>query len=120
MTERHLHSDTDIYDAVVDLAKFCIATARLMPRDVKQLLGGLLRDETLWMGVLVLRTNIARGPAKVPHLVELLEHLELVTMSLRLARDLKYIANAHWAQALPLIASVGKQANGLKAHFAAP
>ena len=113
-----LHSDTDIYKAVVDLATFCLATSRGMPRDVKQLVGGQLRDETLWMCVLVLRANIAREAAKLPHLVELLEHLELVIVMLRLARDLRFIAPKTYAVALPLTASVGKQATALKNHFA--
>ena len=114
-----LHSDTDIYKAVVDLATHCLRAARGMPRDVKQLIGAQLRDETLWMGVLILRANKARDAAKLPHLDELLEHLELVTMMLRMARDLHFIAPKAYADALPLVASVGKQANALRSHFAA-
>ena len=113
-----LHSDTDIYKAVVDLAAFSLRASRNMPRDVKQLIGGTLRDETLWMCVLVLRANIAREAAKLPHLTELLEHLELVVVLLRLGRDLKFIASKTYADAMPLTASVGKQANALKNHFA--
>jgi len=78
----HLHSDTEIYAAVIALAKFCVLASRQMPRDVKQLLGAQLRDETLWMTVLIQRANIARDAAKLPHLVELQEHLELVTACL--------------------------------------
>lgn len=114
-----LHSDTEIYKAVVDLASYCLRAARGMPRDVKLLIGSQLRDETLWMGVLILRTNKARDAAKLPHLDELLEHLELVTMMLRMARDLKFIATQTYADAVPLVASVGRQANALRTHFAA-
>jgi len=64
----HLHSDTEIYAAVIALAKFCVLASRQMPRDVKQLLGAQLRDETLWMTVLIQRANIARDAAKLPHL----------------------------------------------------
>ena len=46
-----LHSDTDLYKAVVDLGSFAIRAARNMPRDVKQLLGGRILDEALWMGI---------------------------------------------------------------------
>ena len=53
-----LHHDTQIYAAVVELGKFVLQAVRQMPRDVKLLLGGTLRDEVLWMGVLVLRMNI--------------------------------------------------------------
>lgn len=118
-TRPHLHSDTEIYAAVIALAKFCVTVARQMPRDVKQLIGAMLLDETMWMAVLVMRANIARGADKVPHLVELLEHLELVQVALRLAREMGFMPNAHWSQSLPLIASVGKQANALKGYFGA-
>lgn len=118
MAERQLHSDTEIYKAVIALAKFSVLAVRQMPRDVKRVIGDLLRDETLWMGVLVMRANIARDAAKVPHLVEILEHLELVKMALRIAHELGFIARATWAQSIPLTDSVGKQANGLKTYFA--
>ena len=112
-----LHSDTEIYKSVCDLAAHCLRAARQMPRDVKLLIGAQLRDETLWMGVLILRTNKARDAAKLPHLDELLEHLELVTMMLRMARDLKFIPTKAYADAMPLVASIGKQATALRNHF---
>lgn len=114
-----LHSDTEIYKAVIDLAAFSLRAARQMPRDVKMLVGAHLRDETVWMAVLVQRTNIARDAAKLPHLVELLEHLEIVKVTLQLARDLGFIAPKTYGDAMPLVASVGKQANALRNHFAA-
>ena len=115
-----LHHETDIYASVVELAKFALAAAREMPRDVKQLLGASLRDETVWMGVLVMRMNKARDAAKLPHIDEILEHIEIVTMTLRLARELKCIPPAIFAQSLPLTVSVGKQATALRNHFAPP
>ena len=113
-----LHFETDLYAAVVDLGKAVVPAVRSMPRDVKQLLGGRILDEALWMGVLVMRINKARDAAKLPVIEDLLEHLELAQMTLHLTRELKYIANKHFANALPLIASIGKQAHGLRNHFA--
>jgi len=113
-----LHHDTQIYAAVVELGKFVLQAVRQMPRDVKLLLGGTLRDEVLWMGVLVLRMNIARDAAKLPHIAELLEHLEIAQQALRYCRDLRLMAPATFAQSLPLTTSIGKQAMALRNHFA--
>ena len=113
-----LHSDTEIYAAVVELAKFAITAARQMPRDVKQLLGASLRDESVWLGVLVMRMNKAIGPAKAPHIEEILEHVEIITFTLRLARDLRFIDTKTFAASLPLTVSIGKQATALRNHFA--
>lgn len=109
-----LHSETEIYRAVVDLQRFAMRAAVNMRRDVKPLLGARLIDESLWMAVLVRRANIARDQDKVPHLDDLLEQLEVVQVALRLGRDLEYIPNNVFAQSLPLTASIGKQATAWK------
>lgn len=113
-----LHSETEIYAAVAELAKFSITAARQMPRDVKMLLGKSLVDETVWMGVLILRLNKARDAAKLPVVEEIIEHVEISTIYLRLARDLKFIPTRLFAQSLPLTASIAKQAYGIRNHFA--
>ena len=112
-----LHSDTEIYKAVVDLAAFGLRASRNMPRDVKQLIGGSVRDETLWMAVLVLRTNIARDAAKVPFYDELLEQGEIVQFLLKRAFNNHYLPASMYADAIPLTVSVGKQANALRTRF---
>ena len=113
-----LHSDTEIYAAVVDLAKFAMTAARQMPRDAKPLFGASLRDECVWLGVLVMRMNKARDTAKLPHIEEILEHVEIVTFTLRLARELHCIAPKTFADSLPLTVMVGKQATAIRNHFA--
>jgi hypothetical protein len=112
-----LHSDTEIYRAVVDLQRFAVRAAVNMRRDVKPILGARLVDESLWMAVLVRRANIARDEHKVPHLDELLEQLEVVQVTLRLSRDLGYIRNNAFAESLPLTASIGKQATAWKHRY---
>lgn len=114
-----LHSDTDIYRAVTELARFVTAAATNMRRDVKPLLGKMLIDETVWMSVLVLRANKARATAKLPHLEEILEQTELVQVTLRLARECRYLPNRVFEASLPLTASVARQATALRNHFVA-
>jgi hypothetical protein len=113
-----LHHETEIYKAVVDLQRLVMRAAVNMRRDVKPLLGARLLDESLWMSVLVRRANIALNAAKVPHLDDLLEQLEIVQVTFRLARDLDYLPNNVFAQSLPLTASVGKQATAWKNSYA--
>ena len=113
-----LHHDTRIYAAVVELGKVILPLVRQMNRDVKQLLGRMLVDEVLWMGILIMRINKAPGEKRPPMIEELIEHLELVQMNLRFCRELKYIAPADWAKSLPIIESVGKQAYGWRDSFA--
>jgi len=113
-----LHSDTEIYAAVVELAKFSVRAARLMPRDVKLLLGKPLVDEAVWLGVLVLRMNVAKDAAKLPVITDIIEHVEIATFTLRLARDMNFIPTKAFAESLPLTASIAKQAYGIRNRFA--
>lgn len=113
-----LHSDTDIYRAVTELAMFVTKAATNMRRDVKPLLGKLLVDETVWMGVVILRANKAREAAKLPHLEELIEQTEIVQMALRIARECGYVANSTFTDSIPLTASVARQATALRNRFA--
>src|SRR5688572_27973172 len=105
-----IHSETDIYRAVIDLQRFVLGAAANFRRDVKPLLGGRLIDESLWMAVLVRRANIAIDAAKIEHIDALLEQLEIVQVTLRLARDLKFLPNPKFAESVPLTTMVGKQA----------
>jgi len=112
-----LHSETDIYRAVIDLQRFVVRAAVNLQRDVKPLIGARLLDEALWMAVLVRRANIARDQDKIPHIDELLEQLEITQVMLRLGRDLGYIRNNIFAESLPLTASIGKQATAWKHRY---
>jgi hypothetical protein len=117
-TRPPLHSDTDIYRAVTELARFATLAAADMRRDVKPLIGRILVEETIYMGVMVLRANKAPAAEKASHFEELLEQTEVVQMTLRLARECRYLPNAVFTESLPLTASVAKQATALRNHFA--
>lgn len=99
-----------IYKVAYDLFREVTESTRNMPRDVKQSLGGRVRDETLEIVTLIFRANAALD--KVPHLNDLLERLEVVNLLLRLARDMHFIATKQYAAAIALTDQVGKQAGG--------
>lgn len=62
------------------------------------------------IALLVAKANASRD--KVPHLDELLELVMEVELMIRLAKDMKFISIAQYANAVLLTNTVGKQANG--------
>ena len=113
-----LHSELPIYKVAYDLLGLIVQVARNMPRDVKQQLGGALRDECVQITVLIFRANVARE--KAPHLLEVLERLQGAELLLRLAHDLRWIGQKQYAAAIALTSQIGKQANGWRKRFPSP
>jgi hypothetical protein len=111
-----LHSTLDIYKATYQLLKLTTEITRNMPRDFKVSMGGKLREECLELALLIYRANAASD--KVPHLSAMLERLQVVELLFRLAVDLHLIAQKHYAAAVALTASVGKQASGWRKYSA--
>lgn len=112
-----LHTSLPIYKVTYDLFALTAALIRNMPRDLKVSLGGKLRDECLELVLRVYRANVARD--KVQHLTELLEHLQVTELVLRLAKDLRAISLKQYAAAVALTDKIGKQATGWRKHSAA-
>jgi hypothetical protein len=115
-----LHSDTDLYRAVSDLSKFIARAVLHLRRDLKPTYGKLLVEESVWMGVVVRRANIARDQGKLRHFDELLEQLEIIQFTLRTLCELKFLPHSTFAQSLPITGSVGRQATALRKTFDAP
>lgn len=105
-----MHHDLPIYKVAYDLLALVTNLRRQMPRDVKQDLGRAISKECVQIVVLIFRANCARD--KAPHLLSIVESVEVVQLLLRLSRDLRFIAIAHYAAAVKLTGSLGKQANG--------
>ena len=112
------HDETDLYRTISEFVKFVARRSVDLPRGVKQLLGERLVDEALNMLVTMRHANIARDAAKIPLLEELLDRLEISQAILRVLRELGHLPNPAFAEGLPLIASIGKQAIALRNHFA--
>lgn len=113
-----LHSDTELYRAVIDFQKFVAGAVVNLRRDVKKVYGERLVDESLWMAVIVRHANIARDEAKLPHFEQLLDQLEVAQVILRVLRDLGWLNNTRFAESIPITASIGKQTIALRNHFA--
>lgn len=113
-----LHSSLPIYKVSYDLLQFVATVCRNMPKDFKHSVGGKLRDECVELLVLIYRANSSRD--KVPHLVLLLERLQVTELWLRLCVDMRFISAGQYARAIALTDQVGKQANGWKKSQPSP
>ena len=80
-----LHSELPIYKVAYDLCDYAVDLVRNMPRDVKSVIGGELRDQCLALVVRIFRANVARD--KVVHLTDLIERLQVAELLLRLLRQ---------------------------------
>jgi len=107
-----LHHTLPIYKRAYELLSAATDITRNIPRDFKRQLGDVIRDECVQIVVLIFRANIARN--KVPHIDDLLEHLEITNLMLRLLVDKKMISRDQYAKAILITADVGKQAGGWK------
>jgi hypothetical protein len=115
-----LHDETEIYRAVAELAKYIARITSNFRRDIKPTYGVMLADESARMAVLVREANIARDAAKLPYLDEILRQLEYIKFVLKVLDDLgqDWLPHKTYADSLPLTTSIGKQAHGLRNHFA--
>ncbi|MBP4048990.1 four helix bundle protein [Chromobacterium violaceum] len=112
-----LHTQLPIYKVTYDLLTLITQLTTMMPRDFKRSLGDELRRKCVCLSILVYRANAARN--KVPYLLEMLERLQVVELTLRLSVDMRLIARGQYAQAIELTGAIGKQAQGWRKHAAA-
>ncbi len=107
-----LHSSLPIYKVSYDLLQLVADVTQHFPRNFRQSLGGKLRDECVELLVLIYRANSATD--KVPHLIDLLERLQVAELLLRLSKDMRFLSLDKYARAIQFTDSIGKQANGWK------
>ena len=113
-----IHTELPIYKVAYDLLGAVVELVKNMPRDFKQSVGGKIRDECIEITTLVFRANVAAD--KAPHLLMLLERLQVAELLLRLARDHRLISTGQYAKAIALTGSIGKQANGWRKSASRP
>ncbi|KVF49545.1 MULTISPECIES: four helix bundle protein [Burkholderia] len=107
-----LHNQLPIYRAAYGLLDDVTNLVKNMPRDFKRSIGEKISAECIEIMVLVFRANVAAD--KAPHLVELLERLQVIELLLRLSMDKRLIARDGYAAAVEKTTSIGKQATGWK------
>lgn len=113
-----LHTELEIHRSAEELFGVVLKLVRHIPRDMKQLIGGKLRDEALEVLVLIGRANMDRN--RRPLLDELLQSIWKINLLLRAMANERFISVPQQAQAMKLTASIGRQANAWKKAATAP
>lgn len=111
-----MHTDLSIHKVAFDLLSLATDLTRNIPRDFKAGLGAKVRDECIEIMVLIARANATRD--KQPHLVALVERVQVIEFLLRLFKEKRFISIPQYAKSIELTASIGKQANAWKRHSA--
>jgi hypothetical protein len=109
------HTKLPIYKVAYDLLAHATTATASFPRSVRRL-GDRIRDLCIDTVLLVARANASID--KVPHLATLLERNAELEILLRLSVDKHFIARSHYARAIELTQSVGRQANAWKGKYA--
>ena len=104
------HTNLPIYKVAYDLLDVVTSLVKNMQRDFKRTIGEKISTECIEITVLIFRANVAQD--KAPHLLDLLERLQVAELMLRLSMDKRLINKEGYAKAIELTTSIGKQANG--------
>lgn len=105
-----IHTELPIYKVAYTLLDVVTDLVKNMQRDFKRTIGEKIAVECVEITILVFRANVAQD--KAPHLMELIERLQVINLMLRLAMDKRLISRGAYASAAELTTSIGKQANG--------
>jgi hypothetical protein len=105
-----IHTNLPIYKVAYNLLDVVTELVKHMDRNFKRSIGEKISNECIEIVVLVFRANVAQD--KEPHLIELLERVQVINLMLRLGHDKKVISRPSYAKAVELTTSIGKQANG--------
>lgn len=113
-----IHTALPIYKVAYDLLDVVTDLVKNMQRDFKRSIGEKINAECIEITVLVFRANVAQD--KSPHLMELIERLQVIELLVRLAMDKRLISRVAYAKAVDLSTSIGKQANGWRRAISRP
>jgi hypothetical protein len=107
-----MHTDLSIYKAASGLLQMATNLTRNIPRELKQSLGRRVIDECIDVLMLIARANAARD--KRPHLIDLVEKVQVIELLMRLFKDSRFISVPQHAATMEVTTSIGKQANAWK------
>lgn len=112
-----LHHDTDIYKTASELFDVVDTIVLNMKKQYNRRLGDRLLDANIDIVLLIMDVNIETSPRKrVAYLSKLARRVEKMELIRRLISDKRLASHTHVAEALRLLTSVGKQANGWKKY----
>jgi 23S rRNA-intervening sequence protein len=112
-----IHTTLPIHKKAYDLFDLVIELVKNMPQDIKRTIGDDIKKDSVKIMRLIFRANVAQRKAR--YLIELIEHLQVIELTLRWARDKKVISTGQYARAIALTDNIGKQATGWRKSSAA-
>ena len=107
-----LHHQLPIHKAGTDLLGLVATIHAQMPRGFKRTIGDKLMAHASEMLDLMAMANASRGEERVRCIREILKHNRATTVFLRVALNLRAVNGGRWAEAVAMLDSIGKQANG--------
>jgi len=105
-----LHSTLEIYGSCYDLLGAAGQVIFNMRRDAKKVFGEKIIDACIELDLHLRAANMAQD--KEPHLLKLLERLEVIELVTRVCRDRGYMPPSGYAEIITRTQSIGRQANG--------
>ena len=105
-----LHSELEIYASCYDLVGVAGEVVFNMRRDAKKLFGERIVEACIELDLHIRAANMAQD--KDPHLLKLLERLEVIELITRVCRDRGYMPVPGYAKIVERTQSIGKQCNG--------
>ena len=99
-----------IYKVTYDFLVAVTSITRNFPRDYKSFAAGI-REQTMDVVLLIYRANSDRA-ARARVLTSIIERMQAIELSLRLARDLRLISIKQFSSVVTMTDSVVRQASG--------
>ena len=100
-----------IYKATYDLLLKVTEVTRHYPKDFKHSTGVMLRDEVMYVVLLIYRANATREH-RIEVTAEIVERLQVIELLLRLSCDLRFISQKQFSSIVTLTDAIVRQAAG--------
>ncbi|WP_130537713.1 four helix bundle protein [Thiomicrorhabdus indica] len=102
-----------IYKKTYDLVLMITKVVKNFPRDYKLVLGKDLIEQSRDIVLMIYRVNNS-STDRLSKIIEILERMELIMLSLRLCKDMHFISIGQFARLSNLNVEICKQAEGWK------
>ncbi len=100
-----------IYKATYDLLLKVTEATRHYPRDFKHSTGAMLRDEVMYVVLLIYRANASRQQ-RAEITAEIVERLQVIELLLRLSNDMRFISPKQFSSIVVMTDAIVRQAAG--------
>jgi hypothetical protein len=109
------YDELPIYKSAYDLLLNITDLTKNFPKDFKHSTGTMLRDEVMFIILLIFRANVNKQ-TRTKYTGEIIERIQVVSVLLRLSKDMKFISIRQFSTAVIFIDSISKQVTGWHKH----